>query len=67
MTAKPAAVRKANERARHKEAGRVAVTVYIYPDDREHLARYIKRLNARAEVALRSAPPSPGSTDAAAA
>ncbi len=39
---------KAAERARHKEAGRVAVTVYIYPEDREKLARYIKRLNDRA-------------------
>ena len=36
------------ERARHKEAGRVAVTVHIYPGDREKLARYIKRLNERA-------------------
>lgn len=44
----PAAQRKAAERARHKEAGRVAVTVYIYPENREKLARYIKRLNERA-------------------
>lgn len=44
-----AAQRKAAERARHKEAGRVAVTVWIYPEDREKLARYIKRLNERAE------------------
>lgn len=42
-----AAERKAAERARYKEAGRVAVTVHIYPDDREKLARYIKRLNER--------------------
>lgn len=46
----PAAQRKAAERARHKEAGRVAVTVHIYPEDREKLARYIKRLNERAEA-----------------
>ena len=45
----PAAKWKAAERARHKEAGRVAVTVYIYPEDREKLARYIKRLNERSE------------------
>lgn len=45
----PAAKWKAAERARHKEAGRVAVTVYIYPQDREKLARYVKRLNQRAE------------------
>lgn len=42
-----AAQRKAAERARHKDAGRVAVTVHIYPEDREKLARYIKRLNER--------------------
>lgn len=45
----PAAKWKAAERARHKEAGRVAVTNYIYPDDREKLARYVKRLNYRSE------------------
>lgn len=45
----PAAKWKAGERARHKEAGRVAVTNYIYPDDREKLARYVKRLNYRSE------------------
>ena len=45
----PAAKWKAAERARHKEAGRVAVTVHIYPEDRELVARYIKRLNERAE------------------
>ena len=44
----PAAKWKAAERARHKEAGRVAVTVNIYPEDQEKLARYIKRLNDRA-------------------
>jgi hypothetical protein len=47
MTASNAAQRKAAERARHKEAGRVAVTVYIYPADRTKLARYVKRLNER--------------------
>jgi len=42
-----AAQRKAAERARHKDAGRVAVTVHIHPDARELLARYVKRLNQR--------------------
>jgi len=46
-----AAQRKAAERARHKETGRVAVTVYIWPEDREHLTRYIKRLNERRQRA----------------
>lgn len=46
-----AAERKAAERARHKDAGRVSVTVFIYPEDRENLARYIKRLNQRRERA----------------
>lgn len=42
-----AAQRKAAERARQKEAGRVPVTVYVYPQDREKLRRYVKRLNQR--------------------
>jgi uncharacterized membrane protein YozB (DUF420 family) len=45
----PAAHRKAAERARHKDAGRVAVTVWIYPTARERLTRYVKRLNERAK------------------
>ena len=45
----PAAKWKAAERARHKEAGRVAVTVYIYPEARELLHRYVKRLNERTQ------------------
>ena len=40
----PAAKWKAAERARHKEAGRVAVTVYVYPEQRHNLHRYVKRL-----------------------
>lgn len=47
----PAAQRKAAERARHKEGGRVAVTHYIYPEDREKVSRYIKRLVERTERA----------------
>jgi hypothetical protein len=42
-----AARRKAEERHRHKTAGRVAVTLYIYPEDRANVALYIKRLNKR--------------------
>lgn len=45
----PAAKWKAAERARHRAAGRVTVAVHIYPEDRDKLARYIKRLNERAE------------------
>jgi uncharacterized protein (DUF2236 family) len=43
----PAAKWKAAERARYKEAGRVAVTVWVWPEDRKKVARYIKRLNDR--------------------
>ena len=43
------AERKAAERARHKEAGRVAVTVYVLPEARKLLRRYVKRLNERAQ------------------
>lgn len=50
-----AAQRKAAERARHKAAGRVAVTVHIWPQDREHLARYILRLNERRRQAIERA------------
>lgn len=42
------AERKAAERQRQRDAGRVAVQVWVHPDDREKLARYIKRLNDRA-------------------
>jgi hypothetical protein len=45
-----AAQRKAAERARHKEAGRVAVTHYIYPQDREKLALYVQWLTAQSTV-----------------
>lgn len=44
-----AAQRKAAERARHKEAGRVAVTVWVYPAARDKLVRYVKRLNQRSD------------------
>jgi hypothetical protein len=47
-TAKSAAQRKAEERQRQKDAGRVAVTVWIDPSDRLKLAHYVKRLNDRA-------------------
>ena len=45
----PAAKWKAAERARHKEAGRVAVTVHVLPEARKLLHRYVKRLNERAQ------------------
>jgi hypothetical protein len=43
---KTPAQRKAEERRRHKAAGRVAVLVYVQPRAREALRRYVKRLNA---------------------
>lgn len=46
---KTTAQRKADERRRHKEAGLVAVTVWIYPQTRENLYRYVKRLNQRSK------------------
>ena len=45
--AKTAKQRKADERQRHKEAGRVPVTVYVWPEARTLLHRYVKRLNER--------------------
>ena len=45
------AQRKAAERQRQKDRGRVAVQVWIDPADRTKLARYIKRLNERADRA----------------
>lgn len=42
-----AAQRKAAERQRQRDAGRTVVQVWVHPDDREKLARYIKRLNER--------------------
>lgn len=37
---------QAAKRQREKEAGRVAVTVWIHPDDRERLRAYAARLNS---------------------
>ncbi len=45
--AKTAAQRKAEERQRQRDRGRVVVQVWIHPDDRAKLAHYIKRLNER--------------------
>lgn len=59
-----AAERKAAERTRHKEAGRVAVTVHIYPEDRPKLAHYIKRLNERADRRRSANPQTIGTSDA---
>jgi len=53
MNAKTAAQRKAAERARQKEAGRVVVQVWVHPDDREKLAHYIRRLNDRRSKSTR--------------
>jgi len=44
---KSAAERKQQERDRYRAAGLVAVTVWIAPNDRERLHRYIKRLQER--------------------
>lgn len=46
-TPKTAAQRKADERQRQREFGRVVVQVWVHPDDRPKLAHYIKRLNER--------------------
>lgn len=48
-TAKSASQRKADERQRQRDAGRVVVQVWVHPLDRDKLARYIKRLNERRE------------------
>ncbi len=56
-----AAQRKAAERARHKEAGRVAVTHYVYPEDREKVARYIKRVFIKQIIGHQN--PTPGICD----
>lgn len=46
-----AAERKAAERQRQRDAGRVVVQVWVHPDDRAKLAHYIKRLNERRDRA----------------
>ena len=40
--------RVADLRRRRSEAGLVRMDVYVYPQDREKVQRYIKRLNERA-------------------
>ena len=45
------AQRKAAERQRQRDQGRVVVQVWIDPADRTKVARYIKRLNERADRA----------------
>ena len=47
MTALTPAERKAAERQRRRDAGLAVVQAWVYPDDREKLARYVKKLNAR--------------------
>lgn len=44
-----AAQRKAAERQRYADKGMKPRTHWIYPEDSEKLARYVKRLNERAE------------------
>lgn len=46
---KTPAQRKADERQRHAEAGRVPRTHYIHPLDGPKLARYVARLNKARE------------------
>lgn len=45
--AKTAAERKAAERLRHKEAGRVSVTVHVRPEYREDVRALEAKLQAR--------------------
>ena len=52
---KTAAQRKADERERRKDAGLVAVTVYVYPESRGLLRRYVDRLNQRTKTARQAA------------
>lgn len=47
MTAKTAAGRKADERKRHKDAGRVAVTVYVRPEFRDDVRALEAKLQRR--------------------
>jgi hypothetical protein len=47
VTAKTAAGRKADERLRHKDAGRVAVTVYVRPEFREDVRALEAKLQRR--------------------
>ena len=44
------AERKAAERKRQRQAGRVAVTVWIDPADRKKVTKYIDRLNERVRI-----------------
>ena len=44
---KTPAERKAAERQRRRDAGLAVVQAWVYPDDREKLARYVEKLNAR--------------------
>lgn len=47
MTAQTTAERKAAERQRHKEAGRVPVTVYVRPEWREEIRALEAKLQRR--------------------
>lgn len=41
---------KRRERARHREAGRVAVTVYVHPEDKAAVRELAESLNERRET-----------------
>ena len=45
----PAAKWQKDRRDRQVALGRVAVTHWVYPEDREKVARYVKRLVERTE------------------
>jgi hypothetical protein len=49
-TVKTAAQRKADERQRQREAGRVAVTVWVHPEDRARVQRYAERANRQRDA-----------------
>ncbi len=42
---KSPAQRKADERERQRQLGRVAVQVWVHPDDRARVQRYAERVN----------------------
>ena len=53
---KTAAQRKAEERKRHKEAGRVPVTVHVQPEYRDEVRELEAKLQRREKRKLRPAP-----------
>lgn len=47
MIAQTPAQRKAAERDRQRRAGRVVVQVWVHPEDRDRVVRYVARLNRK--------------------